>query len=168
MTPIHRILTLACLLLPASPAFSSESDFLSSLSGNWSGSGTVLTRIGGPSINVTCGFVTTAATASLSMNGNCRGLVVVRRAISADLKVNGPRYSGEYIGPSGQPSILSGSRRGDAINLSVRWARVINGDRNANMSIAKMGDDGLRLQTLDKDPASGKALVTSTITLRRD
>jgi hypothetical protein len=92
---------------------------------------------------------------------------VINRAISADLTARGTRYSGTYVGPSGAPSQLSGSRQGDVINLAVRWARLINGDRNANMTISKRGNSQLSIQTVDRDPASGKTVVTSEISLRR-
>jgi hypothetical protein len=149
------------------PAAAAETDFLRSLSGNWNGAGTVLTRIGGSPINVNCSFATTTGASDFSMKGNCRGLLVIRRAVSADLTVNGDRYTGTYVGPSGLPSALSGSRRGNAINLSVRWARLVNGDRTASMTIEKVGAGGLRLRTVDRDPATGRSVVTSSIDLRR-
>lgn len=148
-------------------ALAAEGDFLKTLAGDWSGNGTVLTRIGGSPIDVTCSFTTTAGATTLSMQGTCRGLLVVRRSISADLRASDRGYRGTYVGPSGQPSVLSGNRRGNAINLGVRWARVINGDRTANMSIEKIGTDRLRLQTIDRDLSSGKSVVTSRIELSR-
>ncbi|MDR6818013.1 hypothetical protein J2X76_003189 [Neorhizobium sp. 2083] len=157
---------IALVFLPGL-ASAAEGDFLKTLAGNWSGKGMVLTRIGASPINVTCDFASTAGPASLSMQGTCRGLLVIRRSITADLEASGRGYSGTYIGPSGQPSVLSGSRRGNAINLGVRWARVINGDRVANMTIEKIGNDRLRLQTVDKDLSSGKSVVTSRIDLIR-
>jgi hypothetical protein len=101
------------------------------------------------------------------MEGTCRGLVVVKREISADLAASGNSYKGNYVGPSGRPSALSGKRQGDAINLTVRWNREINGDRVANMTISKVGNNGLRLRTTDKDGANGKNVVTSDIQLTR-
>lgn len=151
----------------ASAAPAAEGDFLGTLAGNWSGKGTVLTRIGASPINVTCNFASTAGTSTLSMQGNCRGMLVVQRSISADLKASGSRYSGTYVGPAGQPSALSGSRQGNAINLGVRWAKETNGDRTANMTIERIGSDRLRLQTVDNDPSSGKQVVTSRIDLSR-
>ena len=148
-------------------ATAAEIDFIKSLAGNWNGAGTVLTRIGSSPINVNCSFATTAGAFDFSMKGNCRGLLVIRKVVSADLKVNGDRYTGTYVGPSGLPSALSGSRRGNAINLSVRWPRPVNGDRNASMTIEKVGAEGLRLRTVDRDPATGKTVVTSNIDLRR-
>jgi hypothetical protein len=163
---IISILALASALI-AAPALADESQFLSSLKGSWKGSGTVITRIGSKPINVTCTFESTSSGPSLRMNGNCRGFVVVRRAISADLKANGSRYSGNYVGPSGVPSALSGSRSGNSINLGIRWNRDINGDRAASMTITKVGNNGLRLRTTDKDGARGPTVVTADIRLTR-
>lgn len=126
-------------LLGVQPALADEREFLSSLKGTWAGKGTVITRIGTPPINVNCTLNSKAGTSSLNMSGTCRGLLVVRRAIAADLSEKGGRYSGAYTGPSGRPSALSGTRQGNAINLTVRWNRDINGDRVAAMTIEKSG-----------------------------
>jgi hypothetical protein len=136
----------AALVLPmgmAGSATAAEGEFLKSIDGKWSGKGTVLTRIGGKSVNVSCNVDFSAGADDLAMQGSCR----------------------TYTGPSGQPSSLSGTRQGDSINLAVRWARNINGDRKATMTIAKLGENRLRLQTIDNDPASGKSVVTSRIDL---
>ena len=143
-----------------------EAEYLKSISGNWSGKGMVLTKIGGSKVNVSCNLQVASGAASLSMKGRCRGLLV-SRGFSADVKTSGSRYSGTYRGPSGQPSSLSGSRRGDNVNLAVTWARVINGDRNANMTIEKLGTNGLRLRTIDTEVGTGRSVVTSSIEFTR-
>ncbi|KGE02386.1 hypothetical protein [Rhizobium sp. YS-1r] len=158
---------IAATIFWPSLAPAAEGDFLRMLAGSWSGRGTVLTRIGARPINITCNLAIEAVTTALSMQGNCRGLLVVRRNISANLQASDRGYRGTYVGPSGQPSTLAGNRRGNAINLGVRWARVTNGDRAANMTIERIGNDRLRLQTVDNDPASGKSVVTSRIDLSR-
>ncbi|KQQ46701.1 hypothetical protein ASF69_05760 [Rhizobium sp. Leaf311] len=160
------IIALATALV-APPAMADEAQFLSTLKGSWKGTGTVTTRIGARPIKVNCTFDSAASGPSLRMNGTCRGLVVVRRAISADLSANGPRYRGNYVGPSGRPSALSGSRNGNSINLAIRWTRDINGDREAAMTITKVGNSGLRLRTTDKDGAGGPTVVTADINLTR-
>lgn len=151
----------------APPAFADESRFLKSIGGAWSGKGTVTTKIGSSPVNVTCNFTGKTNGPALAMAGQCRGLVVIRRAVSADIKANGTRYSGTYVGPSGRPSSLSGTRQGNSINFAVRWSREINGDRLAQMTIEKIGARGLRLRTTDKDPKTGKNVVTSDIRLTR-
>lgn len=155
------------LFLTFTPAVADEAQFLKSIGGSWSGNGSVTTTIGSRSLNVKCTFDSRARGTSLAMSGQCRGLVVVRRAVSADIKANGTRYSGTYVGPSGRPSQLTGSRTGNAINFTVRWSRVINGDRTAQMTIEKIGARGLRLKTIDKDPKTGRPIVTSDIRLSR-
>ncbi|MDK4721101.1 hypothetical protein PH552_17295 [Rhizobium sp. CNPSo 3968] len=163
----------ACLLAilagfcAAAPAAADESGFLEPLNGSWTGTGKVLRTIGSPPINVSCGFDINAPGTSISMRGNCRGLLIISRAISAQLTARGNRYSGTYTGPSGATSQLSGSRQGDVINLAVNWARLVNGDRNANMIIRRQGSGQLTLRTIDKDPTSGQSIITSEINLRR-
>ncbi len=166
MRALLATLLFTSLLAPATVS-AAEGDFLKPLAGQWKGNGMVLTRIGAKPVNVSCGFDIGAGASNLSMDGTCRGLLVVRRSIAANINTNGQRYSGTYTGPSGMPSSLSGSRKGNAINLAVRWARETNGDRNATMVLEKVADNRLRLQTIDKDPATGKSVVTSRIDLTR-
>ncbi|WP_455271596.1 hypothetical protein [Rhizobium herbae] len=149
------------------PALADEAAFLKSIGGHWSGRGTLITKIGSAPFNVTCTFDSKSNGASLAMSGQCRGLVVVRRAVSANIKANGTKYSGTYVGPSGRPSSLSGSRTGSSINFAVRWSREVNGDRTAQMTLQRIGNTGLRLRTIDKDPKTGRNVVTSDIQLSR-
>lgn len=153
--------------LIAAPALADERAFLESLEGDWSGKGTVVLKIGSNPINVKCRFGSKADVSAFSMNGQCRGLLVVSRAVSASLQTDGKGYTGTYTGPSGRPSKLSGSRSGNAINLLVRWSRDINGDRVARLTIEKIGERGLRLRTLDRNPGDGGTVVTSDIRLTR-
>ncbi|MBW9051883.1 hypothetical protein [Rhizobium mesosinicum] len=166
MRPLF-VATLLTLTGLAAGANASEADFLNSLEGDWSGSGMVMTRIGGAKVNVSCNLKSDASAAAVAMNGSCRGLAIITKSFSANVKAAGQRYVGNYTGPSGQPSKLVGSRTGDALNFNVTWARVTNGDRSANMMIEKVGQNGLRLQTVDRDPASGRSVVTSRIDLQR-
>ncbi|NTJ65187.1 hypothetical protein G6M50_30875 [Agrobacterium rhizogenes] len=161
------LLAILAVLHAAVPAAADESGFLKPLDGNWTGTGKILREIGSSPINVACKFNISASSASISMKGNCRGLLIINRAISAQLTARGNRYSGTYTGPSGATSQLSGSRQGDVISLAVRWARLVNGDRDANMTIRRQGDSQLTLRTIDKNLSSGKSVVTSEINLRR-
>lgn len=164
----RRFLTVVSIsMLVAGNACASEAPFLMSLAGDWSGAGMMKRTTASSPIKLDCSFQSTANGEALSMNGKCRGLLVVSRAVSAQLTAKGNRYAGSYIGPSGGVSALSGGRNGDAINLSVRWSRVINGDRNADMLIQRVGANAIRIRTTDRDPASGRQVVTSEINLRR-
>jgi hypothetical protein len=164
---IRLLLTLGAISFTTGSGLADETAFLGSLEGKWTGGGTVLVRINRAPINVSCNFDSQANGAALSMRGTCRGLLVVSRSISADLRSNGANYTGVYVGPRGGRSALSGSRRGNAINLNVRWAREVNGDRSASLVVQKLGENGMRLSTIDEDPNSGKRVVTSEINLRR-
>jgi hypothetical protein len=158
---------IACALLAPASAFASEEAFLKSIEGRWTGGGIVLQKLGGPKVNVSCNMQSTASAQSYSMDGSCRALVVVTRSFTARVKASGTSYAGTYVGVSGKPSTLRGSRSGNAINLDVTWANEIYGDRKATMTIQKVGDNGLRIRTIDKDPSSGKSVVTTQLDLKR-
>lgn len=158
---------LACASLAPVGAMASEADFLKSIEGQWAGGGSVLTKIGGNNVSVSCKMKSSANDANFAMDGSCRALVVVTRSFTARVKANGTSYSGTYVGVSGKPSTLQGSRSAETINLNVTWAAVEYGDNKAVMTIQKVGADGLRIQTVDKDPQSGKSIVTTDLKLKR-
>ncbi|MBB4006244.1 hypothetical protein [Allorhizobium taibaishanense] len=154
-------------ILTIGTAHADEAAFLKTLSGNWSGTGTVKLRISAPTVKVNCNFKSNTTAQALALNGRCKSLVVFSRAIDADLKINGGTYSGSYIGAGSGPARLNGKRAGNAINLAITWAKDVNGDRRAQMTIEKIGASGMRLTTVDTDPTTGKSVVTSSITLQR-
>ena len=149
---IKPAIAAASMLFAVSAASADEAAFLNSLHGNWSGKGTVKVRTNSPPIDVNCTFHSNATETSLSLDGNCRGLVIVSRTIGADLKANGTKYSGSYVGAGTGTAGLSGSRSGNAINLGIRWAKEVNGDRKARMTVEKVGENGMKLTTVDVDP----------------
>ena len=153
-------------LLPLG-ASASEEGFLKSIEGNWQGGGKVLRTLGGQNVDVSCTMKSNAGASSFSMDGSCRALVVVSRSFNAKVKVSGNSYSGTYVGVSGKASSLVGSRDGNTINLDVTWATETYGDRKATMTIQKVGEDGLQIRTIDKDPNSGKSIVTTQLDLKR-
>lgn len=152
---------------PASGARADEDAFLKSLDGNWAGGGMVRIRTNLSPVNVSCNFNSEANGLALSMEGVCRGMLIISRNIDAQLRYSGSTYSGSYLGPRGGRAGLNGSRRGDAINLTIRWAKEVNGDRSADLILRKIGANGMQLTTMDVDPASGKRVVTSEINLKR-
>ena len=167
MRSISAAALCAALLAPLSSVQAGEADFLNTLDGKWSGTGTVLVRTDSKPISVKCSFDSNAKGDSLSLDGNCRGLVIFSRAVKANLKASGAKYAGSYVGAGTGKAGLSGSRKGNAINLGIRWAKEVNGDRKALMTVQKVGDNGMTLTTVDVDPKSGKSVVTSKIKLRR-
>ncbi len=167
-----KIISMAILagsltLMHASQSAAGEEQFLDSLEGQYEGKGQVRLRTNRGPISVTCSFRSTATANSLSLDGRCRGLVVVSRSVGAKLTHNGNSYKGSYIGAGSGPATLAGKRQGNALHLTINWAKEINGDRRAQLSVAKAGASGLTLTTTDKDPASGKPVVTSKIVLQR-
>jgi hypothetical protein len=156
----------AALLLACNTAQAAETEFLQSLAGNWSGSGTVKVRTDASPINVSCNFNSGASGNTFQLDGKCRGLVVVSRAIKANLRVNGERYDGSYVGAGTGTAGLAGSRSGNAINLGIHWAKDVNGDRAAVLRVTKTAN-GMKLTTIDTDQKTGKDVVTSEIVLSR-
>ena len=148
-------------------AHAGDAEFLKSMDGNWSGKGTVKVRVNSFPMNISCKFTSDTTDSSLSLDGKCSGLMGLTRAIGAFIKTNGSTYSGSYIGARTGIAGLSGKRSGNAIELAIRWAKEVNGDRNAKMTIEKIGSNGMRLTTVDTDPKTGKSVVTSQINLRR-
>jgi hypothetical protein len=158
---------LALFACAAGNVNANEVPFLKSLAGEWAGAGMMKRTTSSSPINLDCSFQSKTQGEAFSMNGKCRGLLVVSRAVSAQLTVTGSQYAGQYIGPSGGVSNLNGSRSGDAVNLAVHWSKIINGDRSASMTIQRVGSDAIRIRTVDRDPQSGRQVVTSEINLRR-
>lgn len=167
MKTFFKLLVASAMAIGAGATQAAESEFLRTLDGDWIGKGEVKIRTNREPIDVTCDFVSSGEGSSLSLDGRCRGLIVVSRAISADITANGERYSGSYLGAGTGQAGLSGRRSGNAINLTVRWAKEVNGDRSARMTVEKLGQNAMRLTTMDKDPETGRNVVTSNITLQR-
>jgi hypothetical protein len=151
----------------ANTAYADEAVFLKTLAGSWSGEGMVKVRANAPSINVTCDFESNATGSSLALDGRCTSLAVFSRAISADLESEGATYTGSYVGAGTGTAGLGGQRAGDAIDLNILWAKNVNGDRKAKLTIQKRGKSGMSLITSDTDPTTGETIVTSSIELRR-
>ncbi|BAV48053.1 hypothetical protein MLTONO_3150 [Mesorhizobium loti] len=157
----------AAILCAAVPAHADDGAFLRSFAGSWVGKGSVKVDADSQPIKINCKFASDATESSLSLDGKCTGYVVFSRAIGADVKTNGKTYTGTYTGSSTGPAGLSGNRSGNALVLGIHWAKEVNGDRTAQLKLEKVGDNGMRLTTTDKDPATGKNITISEINLRR-
>ena len=160
-------LLVASALCFGSAAHAADADFLKSLEGNWAGKGSV--KVDADS---------SADQRQLQIRvGHHRQFDVARRQLHRpggdlsrhrrEIKTDGKSYKGTYIGSSTGPAGLSGKRSGNALNLGIRWAKDVNGDRSAKLRLEKVGDNGMRLTTIDTDPATGKSVVISDINLRR-
>ncbi|ODT21084.1 MAG: hypothetical protein ABS35_18390 [Kaistia sp. SCN 65-12] len=163
------IRTLAVLSFVAAilPAVAAENDFLSSLEGNWQGSGFVRLRPEGELINVSCSLNNEANGASISMGGVCRAKAVFSRHIGVDLQASGARYLGSYVGSRRGPARLSGARSGNLLTLQVRWPDNGSGPRTASMQVETAGAGHMRLVTTEKHPDNGQPVVTAQIAFSR-
>lgn len=166
MTKVFGMLVAAsCVSVP--PAFADDATFLASFAGSWSGKGEFRVSAGSSPVPVSCSFDAETSPTSLSLDGKCRAMVVMSRKIGVMLKTDGDGVSGSYIGSTTGPAGLSGRREGSAFDLSIRWAKTVNGDREAQMKVEKIGEDGMKLITTDVNPETGQAVVTGEIDLRR-
>lgn len=152
----------------AQPSHAAEPGFLASMAGKWSGKGSFRINTKASPVSVSCSFAAKSGDTFLTLDGNCRGLILISRDIGVRLKTDGQRYSGTYIGSRTGPAALSGRRKGQALNLAIRWAKPVNGDRDAEMRVEKVGANAMRIVTIDKDLPSGKSVVTAQIDLKRN
>jgi hypothetical protein len=168
MTGAFRILFVAFAVCSVvSSAVAGDADVLASFAGSWSGEGKFRLTTGSSPVTVSCAMDADASPTSLSMDGKCRGMVVVSRKIGVTLKADGAGFSGSYVGSTTGPAGLSGALTGDAFDLSIRWAKAVNGDREAQMKVEKIGENGMKLTTVDVDPKTGEQVVTCEISLLR-
>ncbi|MFB9979238.1 hypothetical protein ACFSQQ_13550 [Mesorhizobium kowhaii] len=157
----------AAVLCIGAPAQAADGAFLKSFAGSWAGKGTVKVDADSQPIKINCKFASDATESSLALNGKCTGYVVFSRAIGANVKTDGKTYTGIYTGSSAGPAGLSGNRSGNALVLGIHGAKEVNGDRAAQLTLEKVGENGMRLTTIDKDPSTGKTIVISRIDLSR-
>jgi len=150
-----------------SPAAAGDADMLASFAGSWSGKGKFRLTTGSSPVTVSCALDADTSPTSLSLDGKCRGMVVVSRKFGVKLTANGAGFSGSYVGSTTGPAGLSGALSGDAFDLSIRWAKAVNGDRDAQMRVQKVGENRMKLTTIDVDPKTGKQVVTCEIDLSR-
>lgn len=75
------LIPLMFLAVPGVSHAAGEGDFLKGLQGAYSGQGTVRLRTNSSTIKVNCTFNATSSATTLSLNGRCRGLVLVSRSV---------------------------------------------------------------------------------------
>ncbi len=155
---------LALSLTFASPAAASESDFLKSLEGKWVGGGPVRMTAASAPVDVSCRIVTDAEMDSLSLDGNCRAMLVFSSKLGARLKVSAGRYAGSYVGSPRGTASLAGSRKGRTLELALQWP----GHPRASMTLASPNPDRLVLTTVEQHPDSGRPVETARLELKRD
>ncbi|MBM6592855.1 hypothetical protein [Microvirga pudoricolor] len=164
--------TTAALLLFLSPtlAQAAEDNYLDRFKGGWNGSGKVQRSVDSSPWNVRCNLKGLAPGENhISIQGNCRAAVIVQRQIGVELTYDpaSGRYQGTYIGSNAGPARLSGTRKGDLINLAITWPRPINGDTRSSLTIRNDGSGTLRITVADNLTPGGPIQQTSDIVLQQ-
>lgn len=159
----QAVVASAALAASAVPGSASDADFLSGLSGQWSGGGEIRLRPEEDPINVDCNLASSSDESSVSMDGSCNAMVIVSREIGAELVVDDGTYSGTYIGSIHGPATLSGTRSGNTVNLSVSWAET---GREASMTLSAEGGQ-MQITTSEAHPETGEQVVTAQLSFQR-
>jgi len=161
------LLAIPLAVMSMSAAALTEKDFLQSLSGSWQGSGQVRLRPDSPPVPVVCTLSSRTNGVSLNLDGSCRAKVVFSRRIGVDLRAEGSRYSGTYVGSRRGVASLAGARTGDTLNLQIKWPDRGDGARVANMQLASSTPGEMRIVTIERHPQTRAKVVTANIQFSR-
>lgn len=161
---LTAISSLGLALAMASPAAASDSDFLQSLEGNWVGGGPVRMTATSSPVTVSCKIVSDAQSDSLSLDGNCRAMLVFSSALAAKLRVADGRYAGSYKGSPRGTADLAGSREGRTLTLALQWP----GHPLASMTLASPNENVMVLTTVEQNPETGQPVETARLELKRN
>ena len=140
-----------------------EVAFLKTLEGNWRGSGEVRLKPESSSVDVSCTLKSNASGTSVVMDGQCTGLLIFSRPLSASLQAEGNSYSGSYVGSPRGTANLSGNRKGETLDLHVQWP-----NQSARMELASPGNGQMQIGTIETHPKTGEPVVTVQIALVRE
>ncbi len=146
----------------APPASTSEAEFFGRFAGSFSGSGEVRRSANASPNQVQCTMTGQPSENRIAIYGRC-GIGMFSREISADIRYDpaSGRYSGTYVGASVGPAQLSGTRHGDAVVLTIRWPKPVNGDTKATMTIRNSGNRQLAISVTDEfQPGGARTEVT--------
>lgn len=169
MKPMVLLVSATLLSLFGGNAFADETGFLSRFDGRWSGGGQVRRNAEASPWNVKCAVTGNLSSQGMEMDGRCSGAVIVSRQIGANLEYD-PKtgvYTGTYIGSIYGPAALNGRRSGDQVNLTITWARPVNGDTKARMTIFNDGGGVLSIKVIDEIRPGGPAKTMSDLTFRK-
>lgn len=172
MTAKRYVLIAATMIVTGSvppPAIAAEEAFLDRFRGNWSGSGRVQREGTSSPRQVSCSITGQPSSDRLNFKGTCRAAIIFSRPIGAALTYDpaSRQYRGTYTGSNIGPAQLTGTRRGDTVNLRIEWPRPVNGDTQASMVIRNGGDGTLRITVADNLTPGGPVQQTSNLVLRR-
>lgn len=163
---LKATLLAATLSLIAAPLAVADTGF--DVSGKWNGKGFVQKDEKSRKMNVTCEVTGARTGDAIGFEGQCRAMLVMKRAIGADLVENGDTYSGTYIGSRVGPADLKGAMEGTGkLVMQMTFPKTVNGDDIATMTIEMPSDDAFTITTVDM-MEDGSAVTTADITFERD
>jgi hypothetical protein len=141
-----------------------ETDFQKRFTAAWSGGGSVLRdadKAPKPT-KVSCTMAGSASGDAIAIDGTCRAYLLFSRPFEAKVRYDASsgRYVGVYEGANSGPATLSGRREGDTLNLTITWAKPVNGDRTARLSIR---NDGRSIAVKMMDEAQGRQVTTTDL-----
>lgn len=159
-------LALAAVLSLAAPIHAGA-ETVPNVTGEWSGKGVVQKNDTSRPINVRCEVEGSQTDARIGFAGECRALLVMKRAISADVNRQGEDWRGTYIGSlAGDATIVGGPQGDGAFVFDMTFPREVNGDTSAVMRIETEGDDAFTITTTDT-MESGVEVTTAKIDFTR-
>jgi hypothetical protein len=116
---------------------------------------------------LSCGVIGEPSANHVTIEGRCH-LAIFSVRIAADISYDpkSGRYSGTYIGADVGPARVTGTRKGDAVNLTITWPKPVNGDTKGRMIIQNSGGGNLKITTFDNLVVGGPQVLTSSADLR--
>jgi len=152
-----------CIVVISASASASPRNFLSGLSGDWSGSGRAYLK-GLGNIPASCTMKAGGGSDALLMDGRC-GVLFYKIPLGLQLKdAGGGKFTGVYTGSRTGPAALSGMLDGNKLTMNITWGGEVNGDRSATMILQRTGADTFSQTVFDK--VGGKQRQTSKFTFR--
>ncbi|UOM35883.1 hypothetical protein [Acuticoccus sp. I52.16.1] len=152
----------------APPAAAEEVPSLD-ITGKWRGKGFVQKDEKSRKMNVTCQIEGEQKGDEIGFDGECRAMMVLKRAIGADILREGERYKGTYVGSNAGPAELDGGPENDGrIVLTMTFPRKVNGDDIATMTIEPANDREFKITTVDTMDDGETMVTTAQITFERD
>ncbi|MCF3935944.1 hypothetical protein L1787_21375 [Acuticoccus sp. M5D2P5] len=137
------------------------------IGGEWKGTGFVQKDEKSKPMQVNCTIEGTESADRIGFDGECRAMLIMKRAIGADLTRNGDQYSGTYVGSNVGVAELQGGPEGpDSFVLTMTFPKEVNGDDKATMTIERPRDGKFTITTVDR-MTSGDDVTTSQITFER-
>lgn len=132
--------------------------------GGWTGSGMIQRDVDPSPRKVSCNVSSARPSQnSISITGTCRAAVIFTRRIGAELTYDPgtKRFSGVYTGSNKGPAQVSGRLQGNALVLTITYAKPVYGDRTAVMTISNAGSGRFSMVVTDK--VEGASKETSNI-----